>query len=255
MSIGRSSVTVRGRTIDDSVVLFVNNELYSGWTSVEINRRLNSIASSFSLTLTDRWTPESLPIAIARGQSFCLQVGGVQVITGFIDSVSLSLSAASRSITVSGRSRTGDLVDSSYVGSSQFTETPSMQEIVERMLEPFGIGAIFKSDGGTFNKIDIRQGEKVGEVIDRMAREKSLIVYSNFDGDLVFDMNTNERADSEIVQGVNLLSASINRNNSDRHSEYILKGQVSGLFGNPEQATNNTATARDEGINLSLIHI
>jgi len=248
MSRGRSSVAVRGRTIDDSVVLFVNNQLYSGWTSVEINRRLNSIATSFSVSLTDRWTENSRPIGIGRGQSFCLQVGGRQVVNGFIDSVDSQISATQRTLTVSGRSLAGDLVDCSYVGLSQFRDSPTMQDIVDQMLEPFGITAIFKSDGGSFDKIDIRQGEKVAEVIDRMAREKNLIVYSDFDGNLVFDVNSSARAESEIIQGVNMLSASVQRNNMDRFSEYIIKTQTSGIIGEPQNATQNTGTVSDQGI-------
>jgi len=248
MSIGRTSVSVRGRTIDDSVVLLVNSQVFSGWTSVSINRRLNSVASSFNVTLTDRWTSNARPIGIARGQSFCLQVGGRVVMNGFIDSVASSISSSSRTIVVSGRSLAGDLVDCSYVGTSQFRDNPTMQTVVEKMLEPFNIKAIFNSDGGSFEKVDIRQGEKVAEVIDRMAREKNLIVYSDFDGNLVFDVNSSARSNSEIHQGVNLLSATVERNNTDRFSEYIIKGQTSGIIGNPENATSNTGTATDSGV-------
>ena len=249
MSIGStSSVSVRGQTIDDSVVLFINGQLYSGWTSVSINRRLNSIATSFEVSLSDRWTQGGSPIAIAGGQAVCLQVGGSTVITGYIDSVSSSISASGRSISVSGRSLAGDLVDCSYVGKSQFRDNPTMEDVVRDMLQPFGVRAIFNSPGGSFNKIDIRQGERVAEVIDRMAREKNLIVYSDFEGNLIFDVNTGRRSTSEIVQGANLLSASVERNDIDRFSEYTVKAQTSGALGDPEDSIQNTGTARDEGI-------
>ena len=248
MSTGRSSVAVRGRTIDDSVVLFVNNDIYSGWTSVEINRRLNSIATSFSVSLTDRWTIDSRPFAIARGQSFCIQIGGRPVVNGFIDSVDSEISATTRSLSITGRSLAGDLVDCSYIGRSQFTDNPTMSVIVNTMLEPFGIKSIFKVDGGSFTKLDIRQGEKVAEVIDRMAREKNLIVYSDFEGNLVFDQGGSSRSTSDIIQGQNLLSASVRRNNTDRFSEYFIKSQSSGIVGTPQNAIQNTGSATDEGV-------
>ena len=65
------------------------------------------------------------------------------------------------------------------------------------------------------------QAETVERVIDRLIREQNLIVFPDFDGNLIFDINRKVNSGARIFEGINLLSGSVDRNSQDRFSDYI----------------------------------
>ncbi|NYY68714.1 phage baseplate assembly protein, partial [Salmonella enterica] len=68
---------------------------------------LEHLAGSFSLELMLPGQP--VPDGIDPGQPLKLQINGVTVITGYLDTVKHKLTATSNKITITGRDKTGDL--------------------------------------------------------------------------------------------------------------------------------------------------
>jgi len=242
-----NSIQIKGELVPDAVTLIVDGQVYAGWEEVSISKEINSLASSFSLNLTDRWRPQQTVVSFKVGDTCEIYIGKKSVLSGYIDTFSRSISANSRTMQVSGRSKSGDLVDCSYDGKTEFKNS-TMKSITEKIISPFGITASFLSDGGSFPKIDIKQGESIAEIIDRMARQKGLLVYASEDGGIVFSKRGSERSSNEIIQGVNLLTGSVSHDMKNRFSTYKVKGQTSGTVGTAENATKNTASSTDEGI-------
>ena len=206
------------------------------------------MASSFSLTVSDKWLANSEPVGIKAGDKCHIDVGKRTILDGYVDEVSLTLGSDSRSLSVSGRSNALDLIDCSYDGQAEFKNT-SMEKIVEKLFANFSAAKFrFDAPGGNFAKITIRQGETIAEVVDRMARQKKLIVYPDFDGTVVLSQKGSRRSPTNLIQGVNILSAGVSHSQVDRFSEYKIKGQTSGTFGTSENATKNTGLAFDAGI-------
>lgn len=234
--------------IDDAVTLFANRQVFEGWEEVSITRQLNSIASSFSLGFTDKWRVDQESWRLRPGDAAHIHIGKTSVVNGFIDKLDLGLSAQQRTLNAAGRSKTGDLVDCSITGQISFKDL-KIDEIVTKLIAPFGLKLLMQADAGPkFDKIVFRQGETVFEAIDRLARERSLIMMPSFEGNLILTKKGTLRCSTELRQGINIISGSASFDNTDRFSEYTVKGQGSGGKGTPTDATQPIAKATDAGI-------
>ena len=234
--------------IDDAVTLFIGNEIYQGWKSATITRELNSLGSSFSLNVVDRWKADQEPFTMKPGSLVHIHTGKTSVLTGYIDRVTFGLQAQNRSISISGRSKTGDLIDSSITGKNEYKNL-DIKAIAEKIVEPFGLKVLLRSDGGAvFDKFTVRQGETVFEALDRLARARALVMLPSFAGNVILTKKDTTLAKTEIRSGVNLLGGSASYDNSERFSKYIVKGQSQGTKGTEDQATSSKGEATDAGI-------
>lgn len=248
MSDNGPSLYERNRYIKEAVTLFANDQIYDGWKSVSVVRSLNSIASSFELTLVDPWTADGVPWRLAPGNTAHLHLDKTSIVTGYIDSVSPSISGNSRQLSARGRSKTGDLVDCSAVAPYEFTGL-TIEGIAKKLCAPFGINVLMQGPaGGAISRFNIRVGETVFEVLDRLAREKTLLMYPSYEGNLIFAQKGSVRASSEIRQGANLLSADGQLDNTNRFASYKVVGQATGKKGTAKDAIGAVGTASDSGI-------
>ncbi|MCL7197601.1 phage tail protein, partial [Escherichia coli] len=83
-------------------------------------------------------------------------------------------------LNVSGRDKTGDLVDSSAIhGSGQWTRA-RLEHIVRDICKPFGIEVLVQTDtGDALDSFSLDDGEKAFDAIDRAARAKAILVTSS----------------------------------------------------------------------------
>ncbi|EDT6434631.1 phage tail protein, partial [Salmonella enterica subsp. enterica] len=99
--------------MNSRIELFISGKVFSGWTGVSVRRSLEHLAGSFELELMMPGQP--VPDGIAPGLPLKLQINGVTVITGYLDTVKHKITATSNKISITGRDKTGDLVDCSAV--------------------------------------------------------------------------------------------------------------------------------------------
>jgi prophage tail gpP-like protein len=232
----------------DAVTFYVNNKVFEGFKNVKIARNLTSLTGTFSITVTDKWKVDQDDFEIKPGDRIHCHLGKTALFEGYVDKLSLSLSSSSRNITIDGRDRTQDLVDCSIINASEFNDL-DFTGIANVLCKPFGLKVLPQVDvGAKFKKFSVRQGETVFEALERAAKERQLLLMSSPHGNLVVDKRGNKRATSELIEGINVLSAGVSFDNTQRFSEYIIKGQSTGLVGNPKDATKNKGSAKDNGI-------
>lgn len=239
----------RSTLLEDAATFYVNNRIYEGWKSINTKRTLNSLANSFNLTILDRYTADSTPWELVPGKRGHLHLGKSAVFEGFIDNMDVSYSANSRNITLQGRSRTADLVDCAALGDSEY-KSLNLSQIAEKLCAPFGLKVLTLTDiGAPFETISIRPDEKVFDVLNRLARQRGVLLYTSTHGNLIINKRAATRAATELVQGVNILSASASFDNTDRFSQYIIKTQNDGTVGSSaEDAIKGEGKASDSGI-------
>lgn len=242
------SVTEGTRIISDAVTLWVDNKIFDGWEDVKITRELNSAASDFQLQVTDKWQGDADEWRLKPGQHIHLHLGKSPVLTGYIDRVEASISAGSRSITVAGRSKTADLVDCSVEGSK--FDGLTVKEVADKLCAPFGIRVLLLGNAGTaFQAIVVEQGETIFNLLDRLCREKKLLMYPGYNGELILSARGTYRVPTQIQQGVNLLSGKSTYDNANRFSKYVLKGNMMPDFAKALGAeVAATGQATDAGI-------
>lgn len=230
------------------VTLYINKQVYEGWEDVQITKELNACASDFQLSITDRWREDKENWRIQPQDLVHIHLAGKSFITGWVESVDVSMSAGSRTISIGGRSKTGDLVDSSVTGPNEYSGL-SLLEIAKILCKPFGLIVKATTDtGGKFEKITVQQGETVFALLDRLARQRKVIISSSAEGELIFTSQGTTKSKTELRQGVNILSGKATVNTTDRFSSYIVKGQNVAYLGDGEQSTGPEGESADEGM-------
>ena len=205
--------------------------------------------------MVDKFTNDGLEWELTPGREAHLHLGKTGVIDGYIDILNVADNPNSRNITIQGRSKTADLVDCSALGPFEFDGGLTLTQIAEKLCQPFGISVIALADvGEPFPVISIKPSDKVFDILNKLAKQRGLLLYSSTEGNLVINKRGLQRAATELVQGVNVLSARASYDNTNRFSEYVVKGQndgsIDGLIGDkPEDATEAEGSAKDSGIN------
>ena len=217
------------------VTLTSRGRKHEGWKSVRIRRAMDEVASSFDLSLTDRWSADSEPVPLDTFEPVTVSIKGERVITGYVDAPSPSYDENTWTIDVSGRSRTGQLVDCSAVYGSGGLAGVTVADVARALAEPFGIGVVTDEDvGAVFASVQIEPGETVSEVVDRLARQRRLWVSDTVDGNLRFLRRSGAVQDTLIGPSngssneVNILSADGAFDGQEQFSEYTVKGQTIG---------------------------
>ncbi|EEC6275533.1 phage tail protein [Salmonella enterica subsp. enterica serovar Braenderup] len=220
---------MNSRAPDTRVELFISGKIFSGWAGVSVRRSLEHLAGSFSLELMLPGQP--VPDGIDPGQPLKLQINGVTVITGYLDTVKHKLTATSNKITITGRDKTGDLVDCSAVFKGSQWHNRTLEQIAGDLCKPFGIRVIWQVSDATaakpFATFTLQLSETVSDALTRAARHRGVLVTSNADGDLVFTQAGNQQTDT-LELGKNLLDADFTDDWRNRYSEYLVKGHGGG---------------------------
>lgn len=232
----------------DAATFYVNNKVFEGFKNIKIARNLTSLTGTFEITLTDKWEVEQEDFELKPGDRIHCHLGKVALFEGYIDKLNISFNATSRNLTIQGRDKTQDIVDCSITAASELNDL-DFTGIATELLKKFNIKILPEvSVGAKFAKFSIRQGETIFEALDRAAKERQLILLSSTHGNLIIQKRGQTIAKTELIEGVNVLAAAVSFDNTQRFSEYIVKGQSTGLIGNPKDATQNKGSATDTGV-------
>lgn len=232
------------------VRLEVAGLLYGGWKSISISRSIEQISGSFDLTVSDRWPGQASGRPILTGDSCRLLVDGEVLITGYVDDMSISHDGSKHEVSVSGRDKTGDLVDCSAIKGSGQWANRKLEQIAADLCAPFGIQVHTAVDTGkAFSNFALQEGESVFEALERMAKIRAVLLTADGAGALVITRPGNDRVDTDLVLGQNILEASGSSSQRERYSQYILKGQSAGGDSwNGAQAAQAKSTAGDPAV-------
>ncbi|MBQ4781950.1 phage tail protein [Pectobacterium versatile] len=212
--------------MSEELTLNVDGKIWGGWTEMTINRSLESIAGEFDLTITARWSAAA-PRSIKPGMSCYVSIGSARVMTGYIDDFIPSYDADNVSLRVMGRDKTGDLVDSSVVDKSGQWRGQTLEQLAATICKPYGIEVINETDTGeVFGSITLEQGETGFELLDRLAKQRGVLMTSDAWGRLIITRASTIRAGVSLVLGDNILAARGRFSWRERASQYIVKGSA-----------------------------
>lgn len=226
----------------------VNQAIYGGWKSCRLPFGIEQIANSFELGFKDRWSGQDNPYPIPVGSECQVLIDDETVITGYVDDNTPSFDARSHEINLTGRDKTGDLVDCSAIYRSGQWIGATLDKIVRDICKPYGIAVIVDVPmGDKFATFSIEEGESSFEAIDRACRMKAVLPVSDGRGHLVLTRAKSGAPIANLIEGENILAAQGNYSMRERFSEYIIKGQdrASDDFDAPEAHTQVMARAAD----------
>ncbi len=215
------------------VELSVGGQIYGGWTALSIQRGIEQLSGSFTLTLTERWPEQTAARPVKPGQACVVSIDGEAVVTGYIDEVSPSFSSNEHTLSVTGRDATADLVDCAAIYASGQWKNASLARIARDLCAPFKIPVVIDPNAQAladqpFPSWNIEEGEKVFDCLQRAALLRTVLLTTNGDGKLLITRPGFEKAVSALGEGANILSGEGKFSWAERFSEYRVKGHTRG---------------------------
>lgn len=232
------------------VEIEVNGKKYKGWTQVQVQRGIEQTTSQFSLSAALH--PGDVLI---RPQQICkIFINGTLVITGKVESATHEYTNENGNIfTISGRSKTADLVDCSVTPPLQYNNL-TLTKIVDALTTPYGIKTKIEGSDNKLHNIKLEaDSEKVYTAIAKLAEKESMQVTDTPDGELRL-VKTGQVQSKNKLTNLTGKSSIIKRgqvtwNDSDRYKTITVKGQTQATDNNFGKSANSVkAVATDNAI-------
>lgn len=213
---------------EKGVVLIVAGRRYSGWKSIRVTRSIETLSGSFTLDVSERWDSRE-PWPIVEEDECRVEVEGLAVIDGWVDRRSISVSKDARTLSYSGRDRAGALADCSAILESWTFKQVDVAEFVAKVAAPFGVRVSVQPGLklAKLSKITFSPGDTAFDVIRRVAGDDSVLLVSDGQGGILITRAGTKRA-PPLVEGQNILSASVDYDASDRFGTYVVTSQAAG---------------------------
>lgn len=233
------------------VQLHIEGALYGGWKAISIRRSLDIFADTFDLTLTD--TEAGQARSIKLGSPCQVRIDGETLITGYVDRIRPSYDAERRGITVSGRSKTADLVDCSlppHKLSGVQKREQTLLELAKFVGALVGVGARSEVSGLAKRRVSVIENtETLFEFLESHSRADAVMLRSDTDGNLVITRASDERVGTALVLGENIEEAEGEFSERDRFSHYYVSTQQTNWNDDePELAAHITGEAADVNV-------
>lgn len=249
--------------MSDVVSVCANGVDLKGWTDVSITAGITMAARSFSVGITFAW-PQAKDVltAVNLGDRVEVKIGSETVLTGYIFATPVSYGANSVSVSISGRSKTADIIDccpiasavtkptsvadsswanvgavpaAGYVAQAQTPsvaqwKNKSIEQIAADICKPYGVDVVAEtSTGDPISQHAIESGETCFESISRLLRVGQLFAMDDESGRLVFtEPGAKGIASGGLELGVNILGGSAQRDAAEVFSDYVVEGQRAG---------------------------
>jgi prophage tail gpP-like protein len=207
---------------------------YTNFTRASATLALDTLANDFSFEAV---MPSGEVLPFKGGEECTVIVDGEQVLSGYIEEIEGSYSSDSHIITVSGRDKTCDLIDSSIDVLNDIRSPITLKQLIAQVVENVGMSIAIVDDASPepFNKAEDvvvpQPGDNAFEFIEEYAQKRQVLLTSNSDGDIVITNSSTAFGGGRLQNSVgamnnNILSASWVYSTVDLFSKYIQKAQL-----------------------------
>lgn len=233
----------------DNVVAHIAGKRWQGWTEVSITRALKAVAGEITLSITRDWRQAEV-MPVMRGTPIKIDIGKDRVATGYISEFVPSYDGKDVRYELICHDKTIDLTECSVVHNSAQWSNITLDNLAREVCKPFGINVVVETIvAAPFATVRLEQGETAFELLERMARQRGVLLTSNAYGDLVITRASSVVLDERLELGVNIRAARGRFSDRSRFSEVIVKGNGwSGSSDNPEETGGKQVTQYDKGV-------
>jgi len=196
---------------------------FKKYSSVEVVKTMMAIAGYTEIVLADYYPGKHTSWKIKMGDAFETKIDNQLRCSGYIEDINISYGSQSNHVVISGRDKTGDLVDCGREVLPNEWKNDTVSNIVQALCSPFGITV----SGNCAVKIDsfkYEEGEPVYVAIMRACRFGGVVPISIGDGKLTLAKSGTENSSDGIELGVNATNAQIEFSDRERFSSYSVKG-------------------------------
>lgn len=220
--------------------------LYDGWEKVEITASIKEAARAFTLETTERSVVFASEFSFPPGTPVQILANGELLVDGYVNEYKPSGDARSHRITVSGRGKGQDFIDSSAMYEPGYWENKTPEDIAKD-LDKFGVGIKAKAQLDKIPYYQSNQGESCFKCVERAIRHQGATMMGEPDGSIsITNASVAGRHSGGLIEGHNIERYQGQISDQDRNSEVNVKGQ--NRLGHGDENLRIKETAKDPGV-------
>lgn len=213
--------------------LEVNGKKYYGFTEATADVRLDALSNSFSFEAAPA---NDIKIPFILGDECVVYVDDLPVITGHVEVITGSGSYETSKISIIGRDKTADIVDSK-IGVLNDVKAPiTFKRVVELVIQHIGAEIdVIDLAGVSLDRADdivaAEPGDGAFDFLEKIARKKNVILTSNSDGNVVIQKAIGQLIEASVIhrtdgQGNNAISYAFKYDDTQRFHRYEAVGNL-----------------------------
>ena len=214
----------------NKVLIFCNGLLIENFIDFSLDKSIENFCNSFSFTTTQQMLSDK---SIKQGSKIKIEIADELVFTGNVGLIQNNQELNSHSITVSGRDKTGELINSSILP-KQYKQN-DFKKLLRIILDDNGYSNIkINSDIAILPKLPSKsfvcdKQQKIFDFIDDLARMIRVILITDENGDILI---TREGADLAVgsldltSSSANIMSSGLSVDNNDTYKFIQLIGSL-----------------------------
>ena len=211
-----------------TIELQVAGKQYTQFTSAVVGLRLDALSNTFDFQATSQ---NGAPLPFVGGEACKIVVDGSVVLTGFIEIVEVDYASDLHNISIAGRDKTGDLLDSTLNSISDINAPITLKQLVERIISELGldISVIDNLNPAAFNQAeDIASpepGQNAFSFLEQYSRKRQALLSSNGDGNIVITQSSGTFIDSPLRHIIgsntnNIIRGNVSYDTTGRYNLY-----------------------------------
>jgi prophage tail gpP-like protein len=208
----------------DKLTVHSNGNIWQDWTQFSLSRALKACTGEIRLSMTRPWNGVQ-PINIDDGEPITVFVGNELIATGYVSEFRPGYDAKTIRYELICHDKTIDLVECAVVHASGQWNNITLDTLAREICQPFNIDVAVEADIGTaFSTIRLEPGETAFELLERLSRQRGVLLTTNALGQLVLTTSSAERLNSRLQLGQNIRAAQGRFSIRERFSQIIVKG-------------------------------
>lgn len=251
----------------NKIYIEVDGVLYENLLEIRVRRDMTEFCGTFSMSATNENAKltDLSNFPIKPTSKINIYIDEFPVMTGYVDTISVNLSEGEYTLSINGRDITQDILDSSLIGNTEFTNKISFKKVIERVLQNLNISDIKVIDNisnlDNFKTSELISGsvdETAFDFLNKLAKKRQVLLGTDGEGNITISRASTENIDGELrnIIGDNENNVFLATNNIDsvsRFNKYNIYSQdnVSSGFDDFQDVPSKTASATDTEIRAS----
>lgn len=206
------------------ITISVGGNTYMSHIECQVSAAFNEAAREFQFTVAAELGASATNAIFAIGTEVTISAGGDQLLAGHVDVREPTFAARRAEISVSGRSKSGDLVDGSAEHDTGQFEDKDPLEIAQEISKDYGAKWETDQKLEKIEQYQITPGESCFRCIEKLTRQQGLTIAGTPEGNAKITKAGSER-NGPLLEGGNIYSGTAHHNGKNQYSKIIVRGQ------------------------------
>jgi prophage tail gpP-like protein len=220
----------------EEAVLVVNGREFRDWESVWVQRRYGDSCTLFRFTAAERDPIFNKPgpflwekLQFKPGDLCTVFLAKQLAVTGFIETRQVAYNATQHGVQLDGKSYSANAAKSSVDSKTGSFDGKNVLQIGQEVSAPYGVGikVIGSLDLSPFKKLQNEKGELVWNFLERICREKGVILGSDHLGNFLMVGEHSSPIVDQLIEGYNIKSCQCVISHKDIHLDVNVAAQGS----------------------------